>query len=372
MRAQVPRLVTEGRTRLRIVHMIPHDGVGGVEVAARSMLARTHPSCEFTLLLLAGEACTEERRNVMESPFRSPLNPLAQLRAALLCVRSKVDVLICSLWRSVPAALLVRLLRPRTKLAFFVNAEKAVHIADALFCRIGMALADEVWVDSYATLRTRLPKLQKRTRIISFGTAPQPPPSATAKLRPRFVSWSRLNRQKGIDRALHFIAGLSEAGVEPNYEIWGPDGGELQHLKTLTDQLGIGRHVSFCGTAQQESLARIAAEASFFLQLSRFEGMAMAVVEAMQFGLVPIVTAVGEIPRYVADGISGIIVDADDPQVGVQRTVRLLGDEADFQRLRQGALAFWRDAPLYADDVYRAAADLAGRGQTIDPASASG
>jgi glycosyltransferase involved in cell wall biosynthesis len=257
-------------------------------------------------------------------------------------------------------------------LAFFVNAEKAVHIADALFCRIGMALADEVWVDSYATLRTRLPKLQKRTRIISFVTAPQPPPSATAKLRPRFVSWSRLNRQKGIDRALHFIAGLSEAGVEPNYEIWGPDGGELQHLKTLTDQLGIGRHVSFCGTAQQESLARIAAEASFFLQLSRFEGMAMAVVEAMQFGLVPIVTAVGEIPRYVADGISGIIVDADDPQVGVQRTVRLLGDEADFQRLRQGALAFWRDAPLYADDVYRAAADLAGRGQTIDPASASG
>ena len=40
------------------------------------------------------------------------------------------------------------------------------------------------------------------------------------------------------------------------------------------------------------------ANASFYLQTSKFEGFAMSVVESMMMGLVPVVTPVGEIGRY--------------------------------------------------------------------------
>ena len=39
---------------VRIAHLIPQDGIGGVEVAARSMAERDDLTDDFFLLLVAG------------------------------------------------------------------------------------------------------------------------------------------------------------------------------------------------------------------------------------------------------------------------------------------------------------------------------
>jgi glycosyltransferase involved in cell wall biosynthesis len=348
-----------GGRGLRILHIIPHDGVGGVEVAARSMAERADPGCDFKLLLLAGDTLAQDRSNVVTSPYRSPLNPLAQLRAVRLCLRMKPDVLVASLWRSVAVAVLARLLGRRIRLVYFLNLDRPAHIVDAVAARIAVAFADEVWGDSGATLAARIGGLKKRTRVISFVTDRRAVPAPLAAVRPHFVTWSRLNRQKGIDRALHFIAALRKSGIDATFDIWGPDDGERALLESLVQELGIAGGVAFRGLAARDTLPAIAAEGGFFLQLSRFEGMAMGTVEAMQLGLVPVVTPVGEMARYVQEGQTGIVADPDRLENAAAAVAELLRDPAAYARLRAGAVAYWQQTPLYADDICAAAHDLA-------------
>ncbi len=344
----------------RILHLIPEDGIGGVEVAARTMAAQADLACDFKLLFIAGQRTNAEARRVIEPRFRSPRNPIAHLWALLMCLRSRPDVLILSLWKSVPVALMVRLLRPRTRLVLFLHSETSLHVLDALLTRAVLRYADEVWADSSATLTGRLGRIEgKPARVISFVTERLPSVAAAAAMpSPRFVTWARLSREKGIDRSLEFIHQLTRRGIDATFDIWGPDRGELSALQRQAAELGIERRVAFHGPAAREQLPKLAAGATFLLQLSRTEGMGMATVEAMQMGIVPVVTPVGEIRRYVSDGENGILVDPADLDPALERVVRLLADGDEYRRVRANALKTWERTPLYADDVCAAAAAM--------------
>ena len=98
--------------------------------------------------------------------------------------------------------------------------------------------------------------------------------------------------------------------------------------------------------------------ASFFIQLSTHEGMAMAVVEAMQMGLVPVVTPVGEVARYCRHMENAIIFD--NPEQALADIETVLADPALFARLSAAAIDHWAQAPLYDED-FMAAADAAVR-----------
>lgn len=357
------------QVRPQIFHIIPHDGVGGVEVAARSMLRRDDLPCEFTLLLLAGRTFAPDASRVIESPYGSPLNPMAYLRALRICIRRQPEVIIFSLWKSVPIAILIRLLCRKSRLVFFLNLEKPAHLIDSLGSKVAVLCAQEVWADSRTTLQARLGGENRvGSRVISFVTEPlAPPPDEQRPARPSFISWSRLARQKGIDRAIALCAELKKAGIIPRFEIWGPDHGELEHLEQLRDRLGMEEQIMFGGPVAEEDLPRIAANASFFLQLSRSEGMAMATVEAMQLGLVPITTPVGEMARYVVNGRTGIVVDCEAMAPAVAEIKRVLDDPQEYSRLQAEAVQFWRGAPLYADDVCQASNDLLSRAVRSEP-----
>lgn len=347
-------------SELRILHLVPENGIGGVEVAAKAMAAQPDLPCEFKLLFIAGASRSYQSPRIIQTAFRSPRNPLAHLRALMICLKSSPDVLITSLWKSVPIALLTRFLRRRTKLVLFLHSETDRHTLDSLFSRLAYRFADEVWADSAATLRRRMPRVKnKPTRIISFVTqrlrplvdAPMPP-------EPRFVTWSRLRREKGVDRSICFIHYLVQRGLNARFDVWGPDQGQLSALLRRAAELGIESRVRFRGPASREQLPELAREASFLLQLSRTEGMGMATVEAMQLGLVPVVTPVGEICSYLKDGENGILVDPEHPEEAFNAITRLLAEPQEFNRVRTRAIETWLNRPLYADEVCAAAADL--------------
>src|SRR5690606_29152265 len=78
---------------------------------------------------------------------------------------------------------------------------------------------------------------------------------------------------------------------------------------------------------------------SFFLMTSSAEGMAVSVVEAMQLGLIPIVTPVGEIPRYCAGGENAILVHDDGEAVA--EIISLLERPDKLASMRESARGFW-------------------------------
>ena len=123
----------------------------------------------------------------------------------------------------------------------------------------------------------------------------------------------------------------------------------------------LGNKVVFAGPMTMPEISAATAEASFFLQLSKQEGMAMSVVEAMQLGLVPVVTPVGAIKEYCRDEENALLFSGiEDTQ---SRIERVLADARQFQRMSRLATAQWADAPLYQDDLLIAARDVSGPAQ---------
>jgi glycosyltransferase involved in cell wall biosynthesis len=352
--------VTTDHATLRVIHIIPYDGIGGVETAARSMQMKTYGTIEFRRFYLTGDVRYGDARNVIPNCSGHRTSPFTIVANSIRIARLKPDVVIASLWRSVIAALLIKTMRPRVKLVTMIHFPKNVHWIDAIVHRIAFRLSAEIWADSQATLKERIPpNTSAHRRTISF-LVDRDEPHPRSEPRPTFIFWGRLHSQKGLVRALQLFKLVQEQIPNAIFWILGPDGGDLSGLKILASRLHLDANVHFLGPATREEIRRYARDATFYLQTSRAEGMGLSVVEAMQVGLVPVVTAVGEISSYAVDGQNSIIV-GDSLNAAASRLLALLGDAENVHRLRDAAISTWVNKPLYRDDVI-AACEILGAG----------
>lgn len=344
----------------RVVHLIPYDGIGGVEAAARTMTHVEAADLTFEVRWLFPDVASRAQRG-------ATFNPLHFIGAALRIAREAPDLLVVSLWRCAIVGLLVRLLNPRVGLVYFNHNSDDAHRLDRLFTRLVVRVCDAVWTDSAASLAARFPVAPRQpVTVISYlgqHLAPLPAAAADGPVAPVFGFWGRLSAQKNVARALDIFSRVHASRSDARFLVIGPDGGEADMLAAKARDAGLSDAVVFAGpmdfAAVQAALA--AAGARFCLQTSRYEGMAMSVTEAMQLGLVPVVTPVGEIARYCRDGENAVLVGESD-ETTAARLLALLDDRAAYDALRDRALEAWRDKPLYRDSVLAAArAALASR-----------
>jgi glycosyltransferase involved in cell wall biosynthesis len=329
-----------------VIHLLPYDGIGGAEVAARSMADAPTPGLDFRLQYIFRDVASQRQR-------LATFNPLPFLAAARRILKDDPDLLVLSLWRACIVGILVKLLRPRLPMVVLIHNSVDAHAADALFTRIAMGLSREIWVDSAASMRLRFARSPRAPVVVIPFLVRRLPPlqerAAAVEPRPRFVFWGRLAAQKNLVRALGLFARIRLARADAAFQVIGPDAGQLAELEALRDRLGLRDAVTFDGPMAFDAIVRAAADAAFYLQTSDYEGMAMAVVEAMQLGLVPVVTPVGEVGNYCRDGHNAVVVADDDRAAG--QVLRLLDDPAAFRRLRTSAIDEWADKPLYREAV---------------------
>ena len=330
--------------------------MGGVEVAAKTARARAGSGCDISVLFFLSDRGSARIGFADRLGFLSWRTLLAYPRAFRVMWRSRAAVMTFSLWKTVPLLLAARLLL-RARIVYFLHLERPTHRVDAWLSRVAIRVAHSVWADSEATLRARGVPAGKPARVISFVTE-RLEPVAPPHLAPRFVTWGRLSEQKGVARAVELVALLTERGVHATFIAYGRDDGERAKLVSLAERLGVRERISFPGQLARDERAQAAANNSFFLQLSRYEGMCMGAVEAMQLGLVPVATAVGQMEIYVRDGRTGLVVDPADLPRAADALVALLADPDRYAALSVAARAWWRDAPLYAEDICRAAREL--------------
>jgi glycosyltransferase involved in cell wall biosynthesis len=342
--------------RALIIHVIPYDGIGGVEVAASSVAAGPYPQFRLERAYIASKKIPVTRTGIYESGVAGENHPIAFLRTIAHLLHARPDVLVLSLWRSCIVGITVKLLRPRTRLVLFLHNIRHSNAVDAVLTRITARIADAIWADSASTAVQRLgPAFAERARPISFLTA-RIDPIAQVRPGPSFITWGRLHPRKRIELALDFFALVRARHSDATFVIIGPDRGEGAMLHAKVAALGLEGAVRFLGPADLSEIMRHAALASFFVQTSRAEGMGMAVVEAMQMGLVPVVTPVGEIGSYVADGRNGVWFET--PSAALDKVDRLIADPAAFSKMSDAATATWRDRPLYGDEFIAACRDV--------------
>lgn len=334
------------------IHLIPYDGIGGVEAAARSLPSGAYPGLRLQKCFLAKQGGSRAQRTGDHVGAHSSENDPRNYTNALLWLhRLHPQLLIASLWRSYAVLVLHKLLHPHCQVVCFLHCARAVHPVDRFLSLAAMAVATEIWTDSQSTLMARVPTfMQGKARVISFMLQRLQPVSQVLPA-PSFVFWGRLAPQKGLDRSLRIIAALKSSFADVQFLIIGPDRGEQTNLQQLSDRLCLSNSVTFLGPKSSAEIQGIAHRSSFYLQPSVFEGMAISVVEAMQLGLVPIVTAVGEMARYCQDGENALLINPDHPQDTAARIQSLLDQPNHYALLRKQAIRTWSDTPIYQDQL---------------------
>ncbi|MDC1387043.1 glycosyltransferase [Candidatus Thioglobus sp.] len=125
--------------------------------------------------------------------------------------------------------------------------------------------------------------------------------------RSNFIFWGRISSEKGLDRALIIFSKVAYFHKDARFIIIGPDGGELSNIKNICANLGITDHVEFYDELNVKKIESFAKKSTFYIQTSIHDEMALSVLEAIQLGLIPVVTPVGDITDYCNEDNSVIV-----------------------------------------------------------------
>lgn len=97
-----------------------------------------------------------------------------------------------------------------------------------------------------------------------------------------------------------------------------------EEIRRQTRERRLEDHVVFAGF--RDDPLRVAASFDVFALPSTYEGLSIALLEAMALGKPPVVTRVGGLPEVVDHGVSGLLVPSGDPDALAVEIVRLLRD----------------------------------------------
>jgi len=131
----------------------------------------------------------------------------------------------------------------------------------------------------------------------------------------------RLHLQKGIDTLLEAFSQFAGDHTEARLLIVG-DGELRSRLEIMAGSLGISGQVKFVGV--RRNIPEILASLDLFVLPSRWEGLPLALLEAMAACLPVVATAVGGTPEVVIDGETGLLVPPGDPDALAQAIVFLI------------------------------------------------
>lgn len=337
---------------MKIIHLIPEDGLGGVEQAARSL--EPFNNLDIEVAFLRGKTLSEKKFINVISDSRVKLNSLSfYINGFRHLVKKNPEVVITSLWRASIIGIVYKLykkliLKENMKFVVFLHADRFAHRVDKIVTTIGAFLADEIWTDSTATATSLFKNrnLTRKMQIISFLIKNKNlDPVDMSKKDNNFVFWGRLARQKRVDIAIRLFHEVKKKYPSSLFYIFGPDGGELDSLKKLVLDLDLASNVLFMGVKQPNHYPSEAKNAKFFINTSSHEGMAIAVTEAMQLGLVPIVTPVGEIANYCINYENSIYYSED-----VEYILKVFENTSLYSKLRRNAIDYWNSKNDYSTD----------------------
>jgi len=141
-----------------------------------------------------------------------------------------------------------------------------------------------------------------------------------------------LTPRKGVDDLLNALAQLPQ-GLTWTLTLIG-DGQERQALEHLTAVLRISDSIRFAGPQRFEQVALAYRDCDVLVAPSRFgragrtEGIPNVVIEALGHQRPVITTRISGIPELVEDGVTGLLVEPNDPQSLCRALQRVYNDPA--------------------------------------------
>jgi len=193
--------------------------------------------------------------------------------------------------------------------------------------RAAAVVAVSEHVRRVAARRARRAVLVVRNGVDTAHFAPRPFPSGEA----RFAVVGRLDRRKGVDRAIAAAARVPGCGLD----VVG-DGPARARLETLARRLDVGAR--FHGYLADPRPVVAAARA--VVAAAREEALSVALLEGMALGRPAVAMPVGGIPEIVREGVSGLLAARSDVDALAERLREAAADRPGLERLGASARRF--------------------------------
>jgi glycosyltransferase involved in cell wall biosynthesis len=159
-----------------------------------------------------------------------------------------------------------------------------------------------------------------------------------AQRAPAIVMASRFARQKDHATLIEALALLGEQGLRPRLYLAGGGKARLRdQTQALVEKWGLGAQVEFMGQVAQ--LPQFLMQQQLFVLATHYEGMPLALTEAMAAGCACIGSDVVGVREVIAAGRTGLLVPESDA-AALAQALRTLLEQPDYaQALAQAARA---------------------------------
>lgn len=137
----------------------------------------------------------------------------------------------------------------------------------------------------------------------------------------------RLAVEKEHEIAIRALAQLKHRNVRLVITGEGPHG---RHLKEVANKLGVDEQVEFLGYVSD--VHEVYKKIDVLLQISKYEGLPTALLEAMAAGCPVIATSVDGTKELVREGSTGWVVPANDPGALAEVVERILFEPIEVER----------------------------------------
>ena len=145
----------------------------------------------------------------------------------------------------------------------------------------------------------------------------------------------RLTQSKGTYDLIKAFPYILEK--TPAAQLWLCGDGEVEQVTQLINQHSWGKQVRLLGWVTGELKEQVLQQSWLLALPSYNEGLPLAILEAMAYGLPVISTPVGGIPEAVVDGVTGYLVTPGDVEAISEKAQQLLTDQELLQRMGKAA-----------------------------------
>jgi glycosyltransferase involved in cell wall biosynthesis len=171
----------------------------------------------------------------------------------------------------------------------------------------------------------------------SKSFAAKAPRSATSPAR-QILSVGTISAQKHYDLLVETVAELKSrlpAAEMPKFLIAG-NGVDLEAMRARTRERDVADHVEFLG--ERSDIGGLMAASDLYLNTSRYEGMPVALLEAMASGLPIVATRVAGNTELVGHQENGLLCPLDDAPALADAITWILSDTALYADCSKGAI----------------------------------
>lgn len=175
----------------------------------------------------------------------------------------------------------------------------------------------------------------RKAVILMNGVAgPAEPPARGEPEGPcRLLFLGKLRPEKGVDELLEALADPRLARLDWRACLAGD--GTLAAYRARAEALGLAERIEFPGWLEAAAVEGLLRQSDVFVLPSHFEGLSIAMLEALAYGLASVVSRVGAADEVVEDGVSGLLIPAGDREALIGALEKVIGDPALRARLQR-------------------------------------